>query len=156
MNVLGLDRVVLATHDLEGTADSFADLLGLSFSETLSPTTETGSGAQALRMVLSDAGVEVVTPADEDNEVARFLDERGPGLYALSLRVADLDAATAELAERGVEPVGEYETGEFHEAFFHPRNFGGALLILASYDAPHPAATAMTTGVGADPDTDAR
>lgn len=143
MNVLGLDRVILATRDLEGTAEQFTDLLGLSFSGPIHPTTETAAGVQAMRMLISAAGIEVVTP-DGENEVGRFVDEHGPGLYALSLRVTDLDAATAELAEKGVEPVGEFEMGDFREAFFHPQNFGGAFVILAEYDAPHAAATAMT------------
>ena len=143
MNVIGLDRVVIATRDIEGTAGRFADLLGLSFSDRIRPTTQTAAGAQALSMVISAAGVELITPEEDGNEVARFIDEHGPGLYALSIRVADLDEATAELAERGVEPVGEFETGEFRETFFHPETFGGAFVILAEYDAPHAAATAM-------------
>lgn len=149
MNVLGLDRVVVATRDLEGTAGQFTDLLGLSFSDTVHPTTETGAGPQALRMVLSAAGVELISP-EEENEVSRFIEAHGPGLYALSLRVADLDAATAELATKGVDPVGTFEANGFREAFFSPRNFGGALVILAEYEAPHAAATAMT----ADPGTE--
>lgn len=151
MDVLGLDRVVIATRDLEGTAGPFADLLGLSFSDTVRPTTETGAGAQAMRMLISAAGVELIAP-DGENEVDRFVAEHGPGLYALSIRVSDLDAAEAELASEGVEPVGRFEANDFREAFFHPRNFGGALLILAEYDAPHPAATAMTAGADTDAD----
>lgn len=149
MNVLGLDRVVIATRDLEGTAGQFSDLLGLPFSGPIHPTTETAAGEQAMRMLVSAAGIEIVTP-DGENEVGRFVDEHGPGLYALSLRVADLDAAVAELAAKGVEPVGEFEMGEFREAFFHPRNFGGAFVILAEYDAPHGAASAMTAGSDTD------
>ena len=94
-------------------------------------------------MVISAAGVELITPEEDGNEVARFIDVHSPGLYALSIRVADLDAATAELADQGVEPVGEFETGELREKFFHPETFGGAFVILAEYDTPHAAATAM-------------
>ena len=145
MDVLGLDRVVIATDDLEGTAGQFAELLGLSFSAEVAPRTTTGAGAQALRMVISAAGVEIIAP-EGDNEVARFVGENGPGLYALSIRVSDLDAAVVELSEEGVEPVGEFDTNDFREAFFHPREFGGAFVILAEYEAPHAAATAMTAG----------
>lgn len=144
MHVLGLDRVVLVTRDLDETAGQFAQNLGLDFSERIQPTTETAAGSQAMDMVISAAGVEVITPRDDDNEIARFIDENGPGLYALSLRVADLDAAEAELAEGGLDPVGEFESGDFRELFFHPAAFGGAFVILAEYDAPHAAATAMT------------
>lgn len=146
MEVLGLDRVVIATRDLEETAGQFADLLGLSFSDVIEPTTSTDAGSQALQMIISAAGVELITPNGEDNEVARFIEENGEGLYALSIRVSDLEAAKAELAEKGVEPVGEFEANTFSEAFFHPAEFGGAFVILAEYDAPHQAATAMDPG----------
>lgn len=144
MHVLGLDRVVLVAPDLDETADQFADNLGLAFSDRLQPTTETAAGAQAMDMVVSAAGVEIITPRDADSEIARFLEENGPGLYALSLRVADLDAAEAELADRGLEPVGEFEFAAFRERFYHPAAFGGAFVILAEYDAPHPVATALS------------
>lgn len=143
MHVLGLDRVVIATRDIDETAGQFADTLGLSFSERMQPTTETGAGSQALEMVVSAAGVELITPSGDGDAVGRFLDDHGPGLYALSLRVVDLDAAVAELAEQGLDPVGEFEAADFREAFFHPDAFGGALVILAEYDASHPVASAM-------------
>ncbi len=146
MHVIGLDRVVLATHDIDETAGQFADALGLEFSETLHPVTETDAGSQAMDMVVSAAGIEIVTPDDPDGEIARFLDENGPGLYALSLRVADLDAAEAALAEQGLDPVGEFESPDFRERFYHPAAFGGAFVILAEYDAPHPVASALTSG----------
>lgn len=142
MQVIGVDRVMLATWDLDETVGQFEELLGLSFSEALEPTTDTDSGAQAVANVISPSGVEILTPREDGNEVTRFLEENGPGLYALSIRVADLDAAVDELGENGVEPVGKYEHADFAEAFFHPKHFGGAFVILAEYHTPHPAVTA--------------
>jgi len=148
MNVLGVDRVILATPDLTETRDRWRDLLGITFGAVLEPTTSTDSGGQDVANVISDTGIELVTPRDEGGEVSRFLAEHGPGLYAVSIRVADLDEATSHLAERGLEPVGEYHANDFSEVFYHPRAFGGAMVILAAYDAPHPAETASRrTGV---------
>lgn len=145
MQVIGVDRVMLATWDLDEAVGQFEELLGLSFSEALEPTTDTDSGAQAVANVISPSGVEILTPREDGNEVTRFLEENGPGLYAVSIRVADLDAAVDELAEKDVEPVGKYEHADFAEAFFHPKHFGGAFVILAEYHAPHPAVTASET-----------
>jgi hypothetical protein len=58
------------------------------------------------------------------------------------MRVSDLAEAKAELAEKDLQPVGEYAQGTFEEVFYHPRHFGGAMLVLAEYDAPHPAVSA--------------
>lgn len=148
MDVLGVDRVMIATPDIDETRGQFEKLLGIDFSDLMEPTTDTGHGAQQVQNVISPTGVELVAPRGQDNEVTRFLEENGPGLYALSLRVHDLDKAVAELAEKGVDTVGEFEHANFREAFLHPAKFGGAMVILAEYEAPHPAV------VSSDPDTD--
>lgn len=142
MNVIGVDRVIIATEDINETKGQFETLLGLSFGELLEPTTSTEHGGEAVANVLSPAGVELVSPRGDGAEVARFLDENGPGLYAVSIRVHDLNAAVKELSDEGVDPVGRYESNDFSEVFYHPRTFGGAFVILAEYDAPHPAETA--------------
>lgn len=142
MDVLGVDRVVIATHDLDGTIEQFNDLLGVTFADLMEPTTTTESGPQQVANVISDTGLELVTPRGEDNEVSRFLEENGPGLYAVSFRVADLEAAKAELAEKEIHPAGEYAQGDFVEVFYHPKYFAGAMVVLAEYDAPHPAVAA--------------
>jgi 4-hydroxyphenylpyruvate dioxygenase-like putative hemolysin len=142
MHIHGVDRVMIATRDIEATRGQFEELLGIGFSDLMEPTTDTEHGDQQVQNVISPTGVELVAPRGENNEVTRFIERNGPGLYAISIRVADLDEATAELAEKGVHPVGEYDHDDFREAFLHPSNFGGAMVILAEYDAPHPAVAA--------------
>lgn len=90
--------------------------------------------------------MEIFTPRDADSEIARSPAENGPGLYALSRRVAALDAAEAALADRGPEPVGEFESAAFRERVYHPSASGVAVAILAEYDAPHPVAAALSAG----------
>lgn len=147
MHVIGVDRVMIAVPEIDEAAGQFRDLLGIEFGELLEPTTSTDHGAQPVTNVISPTGVELVAPRSEDNEVARFLEEHGPGLYAVSIRVSDLEAAREELAENDVYPVGRFAHGEFDEAFYHPENFAGAMVILAEYDAPHPAVTAAAAGL---------
>jgi 4-hydroxyphenylpyruvate dioxygenase-like putative hemolysin len=142
MEVYGVDRVIIATPTIDETAEQFSELLGIDFGDLLDATTQTASGEQPVSNMLSPSGVELVTPKTEDGQVARFLEHNGPGLYALSIRVADLAAAEAHLEAKDVEPVGRYESADFKESFYHPKHFGGAFVILAEYDAPHPAETA--------------
>lgn len=142
MELHGVDRVIIATPDLGGTASQFSDLLGVSFGEVMEPTTETAAGEQPVANLLSPSGVELVTPRSDDGQVAEFIEHNGPGLYAVSLRVGDLEAAIEELSAKGVEPVGRYRSEAFDEVFYHPEHFGGAFVILAEYEAPHPAETA--------------
>jgi 4-hydroxyphenylpyruvate dioxygenase-like putative hemolysin len=138
MHVLGVDRVMIAVPDIEQTADQFRELLGLEFSDLQEPTTDTEKGSQDVMNLISPSGVEIVSPRGEDNEVSRFIEQNGPGLYAISMRVADIEVAERELAEKGVEPVGGLDHEHVVERFYHPENFGGAFVILVEYDAPHP------------------
>jgi len=139
MNVVDIDRVVVATDDVERTSGTFEDRLGIGFGDLLTLTTETDAGTNDLRSVIDTAGVgiDVVAPepGGEDDAVARFVEEHGTGLYALALRVADLEAARTELAADGVEPVGEISAGEFTECLYHPRDFDGLFVFLAEF--PH-------------------
>ena len=132
MQVLGIDRVLIATPSLDDSVETFEERLGLSFGALIDPPGE----PVANRM--SSIGVEFVT-GDRGSEVARFVDEHGPGLYALALEVADLDAARDHLASAGIEPVDETGAGSLRELFYHPSSFEGTLLTLTEYDHRHPA-----------------
>lgn len=138
MNVLEIDRVIIATPDIVEARERFEDLLGLRFGrEDMEAETQSDThGEQQTHSTVSDIGVDFVSPRGEDNEIARFLEENGPGLYSLVLRVANLEAAKEELAEKGVEPVGEAHSGEFREYFYHPDDFGNVFVLLCEY--PHP------------------
>ena len=143
MNVLGVDRVIIATDELDDATDRFGRLLGIPFGDRLKVATQTDAGEQPVANRLSPSGIEFVTPRSDDGAVADFLERNGPGLYAVSLRVTDLERAVAELDERGVESIGRFESAGVTEAFYHPADFEGAFVILAEYDAPHPMETAL-------------
>jgi 4-hydroxyphenylpyruvate dioxygenase-like putative hemolysin len=90
--------VVFATpqEQLSETAQFFADL-GFRF-ETIE-LDDVG-----LRVLLDwDGGLELVTPlssdADGDNAVAQFLQQNGPGVYSVVIRVGDASAAE-QVAQR--------------------------------------------------------
>lgn len=135
MNVLDVDRMIVAVPDLEEAVSRF-EALGLSFSEPKEAETDSPAGVQRMRLSYADPGVEILTPEDEENEVARFIAENGPGLYGFVLRVDDLEAAKSELADRGVEPIAEEGSEDAPEAFYHPKDFAGVFLILTEYDHP--------------------
>jgi catechol 2,3-dioxygenase-like lactoylglutathione lyase family enzyme len=135
VRVLGIDRVLIATTDLDESARTFAETLGLRFGATVNPADE------PLANRVSPVGIEFVT-GDDGSAVARFLDESSPGLYALSLEVADAEEARQALADRGIEPIDEMEFAGFRELFYHPKAFEGVLLALTEYDHTHPAESA--------------
>lgn len=140
VDVLEIGRVIIATKDMDKAVEQF-ERLGLSFGEEM----EFQLGEEALSGRLDYSGVDVITPQNE-GEISRYIEERGPGLYGLSLRVTDVQSARDELAEEGIEPFQQYQENEFQEYFYHPRHFSGVMLILAEYPATHPLEAAVMAG----------
>ena len=137
MNIVGIDHIAVATEDVDETASLFERLLGIEFGDRIKYTTQTDTGNHEFVGRLSNGpeGFDLVQPSDE-NPVRDFLDEYGPGTYAIALQVTDIEEALDELESEGVEPVGSVSPGEFTEYFFHPDDFGGMFIILA--ERPHP------------------
>jgi methylmalonyl-CoA epimerase len=81
------DHVGVAVPDAAAAAARWETTVGLSagYSEVVGATRATFLGQ-------GDA-IELVTPAEGEGPIARFLDQRGPGLHHLALRVDDVDRA---------------------------------------------------------------
>ncbi len=127
-----LDHVGVAVSDLEAARLDYVERLGF---------TEIGRESlpeQGVELILLDGGncrVELLAPLGERSPIARFLEKRGPGLQQAAFETADLDAALAELAGRGILPIAPPSTGAggLRICFLHPRDTQGVLLELVEY-----------------------
>jgi hypothetical protein len=81
-----INRLLVAARDLEETAAAFRRVLGLGGGRRLEIP---DVGAASVVMALGDAWVQVLQPVAE-GPVARFLQERGPGIYGLGVEVSSL------------------------------------------------------------------
>ena len=81
-------------------------------------------------MQIGDAQIELLTPTSATGPVAEFLEQRGEGMYLLSLEVEDLDEAVAHLQGAGARVrVAQGSTGQ-RLAFISPKSTHGVLLQL--------------------------
>ncbi len=83
---------------------------------------------------VGDTEIELLEAMSDDSPVAKFIEKRGEGIHHLALRVDDLEAALAELKEKGVRLIDEtprYGAGGARIAFVHPKATGGILLELS-------------------------
>jgi methylmalonyl-CoA/ethylmalonyl-CoA epimerase len=124
--VLSLHHVAVARGD-DATGEAFfASLLGSP------PHTEKAPGFVERMYPTGDAFLQTLE-ADGDGVVQRFLDKRGPGLHHVAFRVDALDAALADLRERGVRLIDEVARAGgmgTRIAFVHPSATGGVLVEL--------------------------
>jgi len=83
---------------------------------------------------IGDTEVELLEATSEESPVAKFIEKKGEGIHHLAIRVENLEAALAELKEKGVKLIDEtprYGAGGARIAFIHPKSTGGILLELS-------------------------
>jgi LAO/AO transport system kinase len=125
-----LDHVGVATDAITSSLAFFGELLGLAVGP---PEDLPSQGVRVRFLETGDARIELVEACDGASAVARSLRERGPGLHHLALRVDDLDATLARLAERGVRLIDRAGRPGAHGttvAFLHPSSTCGVLIEL--------------------------
>ncbi len=129
--ILGVDHVGIAVANLEEALRFYTETLGL----PADPITE--KPEQGLRIARVHAGevqLELIESSGGERTMQRYLPYRGPGVYHVGLRVADVDAAVAEL-ERAAVPIIDREPREgdgMRVSFVHPGGAHGALIELVT------------------------
>ncbi len=140
--IVALDHVGIAVPDLDVAIRFHTEVLGLVLVHR--EVNERQGVAEAMLSAVGAAPgaaqVQLLAPLHEGSAIARFLERSGPGLQQLAYRVADLDAACAELRARGVRLLydrPEAGTRGSKINFVHPKDAGGVLVELVETAGPH-------------------
>ena len=105
MRVLRIRHLTIAVRDIAAARDAFTSLFGAEASTIIDIE---AFGASTQDLALGEGALQLAAPRDREGALQRFIERRGEGVYTVALEVDDLDAAVAELAEKGVrvsEPV---------------------------------------------------
>jgi methylmalonyl-CoA/ethylmalonyl-CoA epimerase len=124
-----VDHLGVIVGDLDGAVKSFTEHLGL----RLDHTEQYGDELEIAFLPCGETLVELIEPLKEGGSNADYLREHGPGIQHVAFEVDDLEAALVELAERGVEPLGDAPVpgaGGMRIAFLDPQAFDGVLVEL--------------------------
>jgi methylmalonyl-CoA/ethylmalonyl-CoA epimerase len=130
-HVLDVDRVGILTDGVADSMERWNERLDLVVEHV-----EESEAGDPIETSSSQPGIEFLSPATDDGQLAERLEADGPGVHALVLGVADLDEATAELAEDVLEPIMESEAEKRRAAFDSPTEFDGVLLEFTEYAHP--------------------
>jgi len=82
---------------------------------------------------IGESEVELLESTDPEGAIAKFIAAKGQGIQHVAFRVADIDAALAELKEKGVRLIDQTPragAGGARIAFLHPKATGGVLIEL--------------------------
>ncbi|PFG16799.1 methylmalonyl-CoA epimerase [Propionicimonas paludicola] len=137
-----IDHVGLAVPDLDEAIKFHTEVMGW---RVLHRETNEEQGVEEAMIGTGDqlaenAQIQLLAPLNENSTIAKFLAKNGPGMQQLCYRVADIDAVSAKLRERGVRllyPEPKTGTGGARINFAHPKDTGGVLLEITQPVAGH-------------------
>jgi len=128
--ISGVDHIGILVPDIDAALRFYTETLGLSATPVETRT------QPPTRIAYVDAGtvrLDLVEAEDPSQTMARYVARRQPGAYHLGLRVADVDAAFADLQRRGVPTIDAVREGDrMRVAFLHPDAAAGVLIELVT------------------------
>lgn len=104
MGLRGVNRVMIAVHDMEKAKGLYSDLLGATFEDA----DWTGAPFGISVSIAWDAGIELCAPLpgrEQDSAVSQFLAHRGEGVMNIFFGVDDGDAARERASAQGYRCV---------------------------------------------------
>ena len=127
-----IDHVGIAVPDLREAIAFYERAFGItSVHEEINE--EQGVHEAMLAVGDGETRIQLLAPLNEDSTIAKFIGRNGPGLQQLAFRVADIDAVSATLRERGLRllyDVPKRGTADSRVNFVHPKDAGGVLVEL--------------------------
>jgi len=127
-----IDHVGVAVRDLDEGIAFYRDTYGMTLQHE---EVNQEQGVREAMMAVGSSGscVQLLAPLTPESTIAKFLDRSGPGIQQVAYRVADLDAVSATLRERGLRLLFEAPrrgTADSRVNFIHPKDAGGILVEL--------------------------
>ena len=129
--VTRIDHVGIAVKDLEAAKKFYTEILGLKDS---GEETVDEQKVKVTFYPLGDSELELLQSTHPEGPIAKYIDRSGEGIQHIALRVDNIEAALADLKEKGVRLIDEmprYGAGGASIAFVHPKATGGILLELS-------------------------
>lgn len=129
-SVYKVDHIGIAVHDISATLPFYTRGLGLLV------THEEVIPDQAVRTVFLEVGetnLELLEPTSDDSPIAKFLEQRGPGLHHVAYGVSDINMALEHARSQGYRLIDEAPRPGGHGkqiAFLHPKSSHGVLTEL--------------------------
>lgn len=130
MKILKIDHLGIAVKSIAAGEKFWTDVLGMvcEGSETVAE-----QGVTTAFFPVGGSEVELLEPTSAESPVGKFLEKKGEGIHHISLQVEDIEAALAELKEKGVRLIDATPrrgAGGTKIAFIHPGATHGILVEL--------------------------
>ena len=126
-----VDHISMAVPEWKTQAILMDKLFNFKFLREFSAGPTTPFSGCVLKIPNSELQWEILQPGSPQSFVAKFLNERGPGLHHITIEVPSINKAIAEMKKKGLQPFGGVsEDGVWKMTYIHPRDSGGVLWQL--------------------------
>lgn len=127
-----IDHVGIAVPDLDAAIAFYRDTFGI---VSVHEEVNEEQGVREAMLAVGDGNtrIQLLAPLNEQSTIAKFIDRSGPGVQQVAYTVADIDAVSATLRERGMRLLYEAPrrgTSDSRVNFIHPKDAGGVLVEL--------------------------
>lgn len=125
-----IDHIAIAVKDLDAAVDTFTKNFAFPVSRK-GPVPALHINRAFLE--IGDASLELFQPTSEQNPGAKFITDRGEGMYLLSLQVDDMQKAVDAMAAKGLRVKVQTLPDGMKLGFISPKNAHGVLLQLIEH-----------------------
>jgi methylmalonyl-CoA/ethylmalonyl-CoA epimerase len=135
MKIKRVEHIAIAVNALAPSIDLLRNTFGL----TLEYEEQIGQTRLAM-LPVGETYIELLEGQGPESGVTRWIGEKGPGLFHICFEVEDIDAALAELKQKGVglrDETPRIGHGGARIAFLDPASTGNVLIELAELPASH-------------------
>jgi methylmalonyl-CoA/ethylmalonyl-CoA epimerase len=131
-----LSHIVLAVKDLDKAKGFFSKLFQVEF-------TDVGEvPGVGFKSIVCENKLEIISPTRPDSDVAKYIEKKGEGVYAVAFKAPDAGKARAQAESMGIRIVGDINQddfagvahGEVREIWLHPKDTFGMYLMFSQYD----------------------
>lgn len=125
-----LDHIGIAVEKIDEALPFWEGILGLPLHGTEEVQEQK---VRTAFLPLGESEIELLESLDPEGPIGKFIAAKGQGIQHIAFRVDDIEAALAELKEKGVRLIDQtprYGAGGAKIAFLHPKATGGVLIEL--------------------------
>lgn len=136
MKIKRVEHIAIAVDSLQPSIELLRDVFGI----PLEYEEQIGSTRLAM-LPIGETYIELLQGEGPENGVRKWIAEKGTGLFHLCFEVEDIDAALAELRQKGVrlrDETARIGHGGARIAFLDPASTGNVLIELAELPATPP------------------
>jgi methylmalonyl-CoA/ethylmalonyl-CoA epimerase len=135
MKIKRVEHIAIAVDSLNESADLLRNVFGI----PLEYEEQIGSTRLAM-LPVGETYIELLEGKGAESGVTQWIKEKGTGLFHICFEVEDIDAALAELKQKGVklrDETARIGHGGARIAFIDPASTGNVLIELAELPAGH-------------------